>query len=400
MNKNIFSRIIHHRMFFPLLSLMLVLLINVLVTVSRGATPGSFFQITLIEQTGTLAGPLITILNRSAELVILAVGMTLIVSCTKGADISVGSVMAFSGAVSIWLLGFGTLKTNNYHVASYVVPYVVGLLAALVVGGLCGLWHGFLVAKLKIQPMIATLILLIGARGACKVVANGQNNLVDVPSYRWLGNWIENADGKNPLLFPTPIFVAILVVAIAAVLLKFTALGMNIQSVGINERSSRILGLKATRIIFTVFIISGLCAAIAGMIATSRTGSIDIQNCGKMIELDAILAVALGGNSLAGGRFSLAGSVIGAITIQTLTTVLYSLSVSPDQLPFFKAVVVIIIVIVQSPQLRPLADRAIGALRGLFGLPPRRRKETATAVDEEEQPVEYEETNFSQGGVR
>ncbi|MCL1907055.1 MAG: ABC transporter permease [Propionibacteriaceae bacterium] len=401
---NILKRIVRHRMFFPLLCLVLVLLINVIVTATQaGASPATFFQITFIKETGTLAGPLITILNRSSELVILAVGMTLVVSCTKGADISVGSVMVLSGAVSIWLLGFGTLKANNYQVESYVVPYVVGLLAALIVGAACGLWHGFLVAKLKIQPMIATLILLIGGRGIAKIVADGQINKVRVPSYRWLGNTIENSQGLNPLLLPTPIFVAIGVVVVAALLLRFTALGMNIQSVGINDRSSRILGLNSVRIIFTVFVICGMCAAIAGMIATSRIASVDTQNIGKMIELDAILAVALGGNSLAGGKFSLGGSVIGAITIQTLTTVLYSLSVSPDQLPFFKAVVVIIIVIVQSPQLRPLAEKALGGLRRLFGLPPRRVKKPPIAGDDGQvldvEP-EYEETNFSSGGER
>ncbi|MDR0488985.1 MAG: ABC transporter permease [Propionibacteriaceae bacterium] len=365
---NVLKKIVRNRMFFPLVCLALVLIINMIVTAAQGGSPLSFFEVRMIAETGTLAGPLITILNRASELVILAVGMTLVVSCTKGADISVGSVMVLSGAVSIWFLGFGQLQANNYHVSEYVVPYVVGLLAALIVGGICGLWHGFLVAKLKIQPMIATLILLIGGRGIAKVVANGQINHVDVPSYRWLGNTIQNADGVNPLLLPTPIFVAAFVVLVAALLLKFTALGMNIQSVGINDRSSRILGLNSVRIIFTVFVICGVCAAIAGMIATSRISSVDTQNVGKMIELDAILAVALGGNSLAGGRFSLAGSVIGAVTIQTLTTVLYSLSVSPDQLPFFKAIVVIIIVILQSPQLRPLLDKGVARVKNLFGI--------------------------------
>ena len=371
--RGVLYRFVHSHLFFALACLLLVLFINVIITsIQPESSPLTFFRIEMIN--GTLTGPLITILNRSSELVILAVGMTLVVSCTKGADISVGSVMALTGSVSIWLLGFGTLTQNNYHVVSYVVPYVVGLLAALLVGALCGLWHGFLVAKLRIQPMIATLILLIGGRGVAKIVANGQINKVDVPSYRWLGNTIQDANGMNPILLPTPIFIAIIVVIIAAVLLRFSALGMNVQAVGINDRASRIFGLNSAKIIFIAFIISGMCAAIAGMIATSRIFSIDTQNCGKMIELDAILAVALGGNSLAGGRFSLSGSVIGAVTIQTLTTVLYSLNVSPDQLPFFKAVVVVIIVVLQSPQLRPMANKGAAVVMKLFA----GRTQTAT----------------------
>jgi simple sugar transport system permease protein len=356
--------LVHRRLFFPVVCLVLVLMLNMIVTVVGPSSSGSvstFFRIRLAN--GGLNGPLITILNRSAELIILSIGMTLVASCSRGADISVGAVMALSGSVSIWVLGFGTLKSNNYHVASYVVPYVVGLLVALAVGAVCGLWHGWLVANLRIQPMVATLILFTGGRGLSKVVSNGQINSVDVPSYRWLGGFIQNSAGHDVIPLPTPIFVAAAVVLLFSLLLNRTALGMNIQAVGMNDKASRIVGLKATRIIFLAFVISGICAAIAGMIATSRIAGIDSNNCGKLFELDAILAVALGGNSLAGGKFSLAGSVIGAITIQTLTTVLYSLNVSADQLPFYKAIVVVVIVVLQSPRLRPMLQTAMAPIK-------------------------------------
>ncbi len=349
------------RLFFPLVCLILVLLINVILTTASTGSPGPFFQIGLAN--GALNGPLITILNRSSELVILAVGMTIVVSCSGGVDISVGAVMAFSAAVSVWLLGFGQLAANDYHVKEYVVPYGLGLLAAVAVGALCGLWNGFLVSKLRIQAMVATLILYTGARGAAKVVAEGQIAKVDIPSYKWLGNFIQDANGANIVPVPTAIFIAAAVVIVAALVLRFTALGMNIQAVGINDRSSRIMGLKSSRIILLAFVFCGVCAAIAGIIATSRIGGNDFQNNGKMIELDAILAVALGGNSLAGGRFSLAGSVIGAVTIQALTTVLYSVNVSADQLPFYKAIVVVIIVVLQSPRLKPMLQQAARSLR-------------------------------------
>ncbi|MDR1448733.1 MAG: ABC transporter permease [Propionibacteriaceae bacterium] len=352
-----------HRLFFPLVCLLLVLLLNVVVTVATTGSPGPFFQISLTN--GALNGPLVTILNRSSELVILAVGMTIVVSCSAGTDISVGAVMALSGAVSIWLLGFGELKDNGYHVESYVVPYAVGLLAAVAVGALCGAWNGFLVSKLKIQPMVATLVLYTGGRGIAKVVADGQIDKVDVASYKWLGNFIQDADGHNLMPIPTAIFIAAAVVAVTAVVLRRTALGMNIQAVGINNKASRLVGLRSNRIVLVAYIFCGACAAIAGIIATSRIGGIDANNCGKMLELDAILAVALGGNSLAGGKFSLSGSVIGAVTIQALTTVLYSINVSADQLPLFKAIAVIVIVVLQSPDLKPLLQRAGGVFRRL-----------------------------------
>ena len=359
--RNVLKSMVRSKLFFAVVCLVLVLLLNVVVTVATTGSPGPFFTIGI--QNGALAGPLIVILNRSSELVILAMGMMIVISCSRGVDISVGAVMALSSAVCVWLLGYGTLPQNDYHVKYYVVPYVVGLLAAAVIGALCGAWNGFLVSKLKIQPMVATLILYTGGRGIAKVVADGQINKVDVPSFKWLGSFIQDSEGNNIIPIPTPIIVAAVVVILTVLVLRFTALGMEIQSVGINDRASRIVGLKASRIILLAFVFCGICAAIAGIITTSRIGGIDTQNNGKMLEMDAILAVALGGNSLAGGKFSLSGTVIGAITIQALTTVLYSINVSADQLPLFKAVVVIIIVVLQSSELRPMLNKALARFK-------------------------------------
>jgi len=359
--QTLIRRIVGNRLFFALVCLVLVLLLSVIVQTIKTGSPGPFFQI--IYTNGTLNGPLITILNRASELVILALGMTVVVSCSSGVDISVGAVMAFSASFMVWLLGFGTLPTNDYHVKSYVVPLVVCILAGAAVGALCGAWNGFLVAKLRIQPMVATLILFTGARGAAKVVNSGQITKVDVPSFRWFGGFLTNSSGNNIIPLPTPIFVAAVAVVVTILVMRFTALGMNIQSVGINNKASRIVGLKSTRIILMAFVFCGVCAAVAGLIAASRIGGVDPQNNGKMIELDAILAVALGGNSLAGGKFSLGGSVIGAVTIQALTTVLYAINVTADQLPLYKAIVVIIIVVLQSPELRPMLKRALDVFR-------------------------------------
>ena len=151
---------------------------------------------------------------------------------------------------------------------------------------------------------------------------------------------------------PTPVIIAAICILVIAILLKKTALGMYIQSVGINSKASRIAGLNSKRIIFMTYLLCGLFAGIAGIVASSRITSADSNNIGLYFEMDAILAVALGGNSLGGGKFNLAGSIIGAYTIQAITTTLYALGVSSTQAPVFKAIIVILIVAIQAPPLK------------------------------------------------
>ena len=181
-------------------------------------------------------------------------------------------------------------------------------------------------------------------------------------SYKVFGGYI----GKIPV--PTPIFLAIIVVIIVNLILKKTALGLYIESVGINGTASRLVGLNSTLIKFLTYVICGVLAGIAGIIASSRIYSADVNNIGLNLEMDAILAVALGGNVLGGGKFSLMGSVIGAYTIQALTT-LYAMNVKADQLPVYKAIVVVIIVTLQSPVFQSFiakqrAKKAAAAVEG------------------------------------
>lgn len=330
MNKegNGLRKITSYRLFWPLVCLAVVLLINLV------KTP-TFFKISI--NNGVLYGYLIDVLNRSSELIILAVGMTLVVASSGGTDISVGAVSAFAGAVCIFALGTGEV---------YQMPYALGILLGIFAGAICGAWNGFLVAKMKIQPMVATLILFTAGRGIAQLITGGNILYVKVDSFKRLGAFLPHI----PL--PTPIFVAAIVVIITVIVLKKTALGMYIEAVGINAKAGKLVGLNATVIQFMTYVFCGLCAGIAGMIITSRIYSIDANNAGLNIELDAILAVALGGNSLGGGKFSIAGSVIGAITIQALTTSLYAMRVTADQLPVYKAIVVIVIVLLQSPELK------------------------------------------------
>ncbi len=272
--------------------------------------------------------------------------MTLVVSASAGTDISVGAVMAVVAAVTCSFVAGGQQSVNEY-----INNPFLGALLGILVGILCGCFNGFLVAKLKIQPMVATLILFTAGRGIAQLLTNGQITYVRVESFKMLGASIPGVP------IPTSIFITVVMVVLTMLLLKKTAMGMYIEAVGINARASRLVGLKSTMIIFMVYAFSGFCASVAGLINSSRIYSADANNIGLNLELDAILAVALGGNSLAGGKFSLLGSVIGAYTIQTLTTTLYAVSVSSDQIPVYKAIVVVIIVSLQSPELVKMIRR-------------------------------------------
>ncbi len=330
MNKNFnLKKLTGMRLFMPIVCLLAVLLINVI------TTPG-FFKISL--NNGVLYGYIIDVVNRASELVVLAVGMTLVTAASGGQDISVGAVMAVAAAICCQILSGGDVSTNAFQ-----NPFILAVIAALAGAVLCGAFNGFLVAKLNIQPMVATLILFTAGRGIAQLITKGQITYVRVESYKLLGGYI----GKCPI--PTPIFAAVIVILIVHFILKKTALGLYIESVGINATASRLVGLNSTMIKFLTYAICGFLAGIAGLVASSRIYSADANNIGLNLEMDAILAVALGGNVLGGGKFSLMGSVIGAYTIQALTTTLYAMNVSADQLPVYKAIVVVIIVTLQSP---------------------------------------------------
>ena len=318
-NKSTWKKLTSMRLFMPLVCLLAIIIVATI------TIPG-FLSMSL--KNGVPYGYPVDVINRASELVILSVGMTLVTAASGGQDISVGAVMAVAGAVCCQILSGGEVSVNSLS-----APIIVAFLAALVASGICGAFNGFLVAKLNIQPMVATLILYTAGRGIAQLITDGQITYVRVDSYRVLGASFPG--------FPVPI--------IAYVILKKTALGLYIESVGINGTASRLVGLNSTMIKFLTYLICGVLAGVAGFVASSRIYSADANNIGLNLEMDAILAVALGGNALGGGKFSLMGSVIGAYTIQALTTVLYGLNVSADQLPVYKAIVVVVIVVLQSP---------------------------------------------------
>ncbi len=329
------------QLFLPVFSMILVMLINVVFDMIDGKPALDFFSISITN--GVLFGRIIDILNRGSEIAILALGMTLVVSASAGTDISVGSVMSLAGGVCCTMIaGFGVTSVSS--AADCANPIWLGILCGIGAAILCGAFNGFLVAYMNIQPMVATLILWSAARALALLICNNMIVYVRMDEFKVFGSFL------GPI--PTPIIIAAACIAVVSLVLKFTAVGTYVQSVGINKKASRIAGFDSAKIIWLCYTICGLLAGIAGITETSRIYSADTNNIGLTLEMDAILAVALGGNSLGGGKFNLAGSVIGAYTIQAITTTLLARGVSPAQAPVFKAIIVILIVVIQAPPVK------------------------------------------------
>ena len=288
-----------------------------------------------------LSGYLITILDYGSELAILAIGMTLVTAASGGQDISVGATIAIAGSAMLRVLCGGVARPTEL-----AAPVIVAFLVACIVGMLCGLFNGVLVAIFKIQPMIATLILFTAGRSIAAWINNNELPIVPDPKFGYFGGFIPG------IPVPTTVFIAIACIIIIALVLKFTNLGLYTQAVGINEKSSRLNGINPTAIKILSFVVLGLCVAVAALIKVSRLSTINYSVIAKDIEMDAILAVALGGNSLSGGKFNIWASVLAAYVIQFLTTTLYKFEVSSDALAAYKAVVVILLVVFSAPTVR------------------------------------------------
>jgi ribose/xylose/arabinose/galactoside ABC-type transport system permease subunit len=317
-----------HTLAWPVLTLVLLIALDV---VHRA----NFLAISTFE--GHLFGAPIDILNRAAPLVIVSLGMTLVIA-TRGIDISVGAVVAIAGAAAATMLA-----ADPTHVTAAVA-------AALAVGLVAGAWNGVLVAFVGMQPIIATLILMVAGRGVAQLLTGGQIIPIGAPDYLVLG-------GGYFARVPCAVWVAIAVTVATALLMSRTALGLFIRAIGVNPVATRLVGLRSNAIVFAVYVFSGLMAAIAGVLMSSNVRSADGNNAGLLLELDAILAVTLGGTSLIGGRFSLAGTVLGALIIQTLTYTTYSIGVPPEATLVVKAIVVLLVSVIQSETARALLVR-------------------------------------------
>lgn len=324
------------QIFIPIAALVLLALFNLILD-------PSFFKITLgHNSTGdpVLTGYLMTILDYGSEVAILAIGMSLVTAASGGQDISVGAAVAIAGSVILRVLvglgGDGSLQA----------PIIVGFLAACAVAMLFGAFNGVLVAVFNIQPMVATLILYTAGRSIAAWINNNELPIITEPTFTYFGGFIPG------IPIPTPFFLAVLCIIITMLVLKFTTLGLYTQAVGINASSSRLNGLNPTFIKWLSFVLLGLCVAVVGLIKTSRLSTINYSVIAKDIEMDAILAVALGGNVLSGGKFNIMASIVGAYVIQFLTTTLYKFNVSSDALPAYKAIVVILLVVFSAPTVK------------------------------------------------
>jgi len=323
------------RSFWPFVALAALMLYNVLFT--KG------FDL-LVVRDGRLFGAPLDILHRGSRVMLLAVGMTLVIA-TAGIDLSVGAVMAMAGALAAWLL---------QHRPDVAVPLVV--LAGLGLAVAAGLWNGTLVAFLGLQPIVATLILLVAGRGIAQLITDGQIPVFETEGFIRLGR-------ATVAYLPITVFIVAGVVAATLLVTKGTLAGLTIEAVGNNERASRLCGLRPGLVKTLVYGFSGLCAGVAGLIETADLKSADVNNLGLYFELDAILAVVIGGTPFSGGRANVVGSILGALIMQTLTTMILLRGVDPAYTLVVKAVAVIVVCLLQSEQARQALRAAVGLRR-------------------------------------
>ena len=317
---------IFRRLMPQIITLGVVLLLNVILF-------PSFFDVSV--QNGRFYGSIIDVLNRGAPVALIAIGMTLVIA-TKGIDLSVGAVIAICGAVAAAAITGGCS-----------LPATVAL--ALAVGIACGVWNGFLVSVLNIQPIIATLVLMVAGRGIAQLVTEGAILTFDHPGLIFIGS-------GSAFYMPMPVVIWILFGIAVTLLVRKTALGLLVEAIGVNRRASQLSGVKTTALIMAAYVLSGLCAAIAGLIVAADIKGADANNAGLWLELDAILAVVVGGNSLLGGRFSIVGSLLGAMIIQAINTGILTSGFPPEYNLIIKAVIIVVILIIQSPRLSDLVQ--------------------------------------------
>jgi ribose/xylose/arabinose/galactoside ABC-type transport system permease subunit len=340
-------KITESRLFFPLIALALILLFDLIFI-------PNFFSITF--QQGHLYGSLIDILRNSMPVVVLAIGMTLVIA-TGGVDLSVGATMAIVSSVAALLMNPFVLGTQlqaikNDPTYSYS-PFWIVIVVPLIVATICGLWNGLLVAYGKIQPMVATLILMISGRGIAQLITNSQKIQIFFAPFVYIGNgW---------LLVPFSLYIVAFLYALAWLITRKTSIGLFIESVGINARSSLFSGIDQKKIKLFAYVFCGFCAGIAGLIATSNISTSDATSLGLNLELDAILAVVIGGTLLGtGGRFSLLASVIGGVVMQAVTTSMYAIGVSANSILAVKGVVVIMLILLYAQQVQDFIRKITG----------------------------------------
>jgi ribose/xylose/arabinose/galactoside ABC-type transport system permease subunit len=321
------------RFLFVLLGLAAILLLNLIIS-------PEFFDVS-VHQDGKIRGNLINILNNGARVCILAVGMTLVYA-TGGIDLSVGSVMATAGAMAALMIRPGYLQ--GLPVADPQLPLVLIILVPLLIAMVLGAINGVLVAIVRVQPIIATLIMMYSARGLAVLMVKGQTPTYHEVPFTRLGLGFF-------LGFPTPVWIGLGIFLLTMLVTKRTAIGVFIEAIGENRRASRYVGIRTRLITVGAYIFCAFCAGVAGLIHVAGESSASPYNTGNMIELDAIAAVIIGG-TMWGGRFTLAGSIIGALIIQSLTTTVYFQRWPFEYTKVLNELVLITVAIIQSDKMR------------------------------------------------
>ncbi len=318
----------------PVIALLILVLFNLI-------RDPSFFSIEMATNNSgnhVLSGNMISIIDSASALAIISMGMTLVTAACGGQDISVGAVGAIAGAFFV--------KVANGSEGITAGSFILGILVCILGTIAFMMLNGTLVSVFKIQPMIATLILYSCGRSIAYWINGSATPQLNSPIIQAIGKTIPG------IPVPTPIFIVLLVALLLMLLFKFTNLRLYTQSVGINQGAARLNGINPTAIKLLSFVILGVCVAVAAVIGVSRLSQLNHKTLLVDIEMDAILAVAIGGNNLGGGKFRLLGSVLGAYIIQMLTTTLYAMNVAPVNVKAYKAIVIIVIVVAGSPVIK------------------------------------------------
>ena len=335
----------------PLIAIALLVIFNLI-------RDPSFFSVeTKVNNTGStvLAGNLISIINGASELAILAMGMTLVTAACGGQDISVGAAAAIAGSVFVKIIRGASVVTGG--------TVILAFLACCVVAMIFGSFNGSLVAVFRIQPMIATLILYTCGRSIAYWINGGATPTIESPITNALGSFIPG------IPIPTPVIIVAVMALLFSLAFRFTTLSLYTQAVGINQSAARLNGINTVFIKLLSFIILGVCVSVAGCIGVCRLQLINHETLLLDIEMDTILAVAIGGNSLGGGKFRIGGSVLGAYVIQMLTITLYAMKVPSTDVKAYKAIVIIILVIIGSPVVKRWFSRKVSAVRAGSAVP-------------------------------
>ncbi|MDX6254894.1 MAG: galactofuranose transport system permease protein [Frankiales bacterium] len=274
------------------------------------------------------------IMKQVSAVLIVSLGMLLVIG-TGGIDLSVGATMAIAGSVLGLAVSPGSSVSGGMGL-SLSIAVVLAILSGLVVG----LFNGFVVGVLGVQPIVATLSLLVGGRGLALVLTSGGLVQLFTPG-------LTKLSAGNVHGWPYVILIALALVVVVAVLVRRTTFGYRLVAIGGNRRASVLAGLPVRRTIITVYALSGVLAAIAGIIATARLHSADPSYLGIGFELNAITAVVVGGSALSGGRVKILGTLAGAVLMQLLTSTLASHDVPASATQVIQAGIIVAAVYIQ-----------------------------------------------------